>query len=181
MEGWVRIRIAGQTDWKRMWMVVTAGTESVGQVEQSSSAGGGIGSVPTPAAPLPKKKRMSNLFSRDHSGQQASAPTKSMVSMYASPKPKDRKRPLLTIKDVTQAFAVYPERPELISRSTLIKVEGLLGDEETAAAMKTREGWVLVMPELEGGLGQAAEMLKWVVGKCDIEHPRPQSKLSQLQ
>lgn len=71
--------------------------------------------------------------------------------------------------DVSQAFAVYPERPELISRSTLVKVEGLLGDEDTAAGMRGREGWLLVMPELEGGLGQAAEMLKWVVGK-DLQH-----------
>lgn len=88
-----------------------------------------------------------------------------MISMYASPKPKDRKKSLLSVREVTQAFAVYPERPELITRSTLIKVEGLLGDEETAGGMKSREGWLLIMPELEGGLGQAAEMLKWVVGK----------------
>jgi CCR4-NOT transcriptional complex subunit CAF120 len=84
--------------------------------------------------------------------------------MFAGPKPKDRRRPVLTFHNVTQAFAVYPERPDLISRSTLIKLEGLIGDEETAGDMGRREGWLLIMPELEGGLGQAEEMLKWIVG-----------------
>lgn len=164
MEGWVRIRIAGQTDWKRMWMVVNAGNEGVG-LPRLAPSGGGVGGVPTPVTHVPKKKRMSNLFSRENTTQQAAVPTKAMISMYASPKPKDRKKSLLSVREVTQAFAVYPERPELITRSTLIKVEGLLGDEETAGGMKSREGWLLIMPELEGGLGQAAEMLKWVVGK----------------
>lgn len=165
MEGWVRIRIAGQTDWKRMWMVVSAGSETGPTQRLGGPTVGGIGGVPTPVAPTMKKKRMSNLFSRDNSAQQATAPTKPLVSMYASQKPKDKKKALLTITNMTQAFAVYPERPELISRSTLIKVEGSIGDEETAASMKSREGWILIMPELEGGLGQAAEMLKWVVGE----------------
>ncbi|KAG5651366.1 hypothetical protein H0H81_008935 [Sphagnurus paluster] len=165
MEGWVRIRVAGQTDWKRMWMAVVAGE---GGPHDRSGGAAGAGNPQALAAPPPKKKRMSNLFSRDNSSpHQSAAPMKPIVLMYASPKPKDKKKPLLTLKDVTQAFAVYPERPELISRSTLIKAEGTFGDEETAAGMKSREGWLLIMPELEGGLGQAAEMLKWVVALHD--------------
>ena len=153
MEGWARIRIAGQTDWKRVWMVVSA---SVDGAEASA----------TTLAPNPtlKKKRMSNLFSRDQTAHQPTGPTKASISMYSSPKPKDRRRALLTVTDITQVFSVYPERPELISRSTLIKVEGLLGDEEIAAGMRSREGWLLVMPELDPTGGQAAEMLKWIVG-----------------
>lgn len=111
-----------------------------------------------------KKKRMSSLFSRDLNPNEH-GPSISSLLMYASPKPKDKRRPILTMTNVTQAFAVYPERPELISRSTLIKVEGLLGSEDTAAAMRSREGWLLIMPELEGGLAPSAEMLKWVVGE----------------
>lgn len=167
MEGWVRIRIAGQTDWKRGWMIVTAGLEGVVPVERlpsNSEPGGGALSPNT----LIKKKRMSNIFSWDSTGsQQSAAPSKPSISVYASNKPKDRKKPLLTVQNVTQVFAVYPERPELISRSTLLKMEGLFGDEETAAAMKSREGWLLMMPEPEGGLSESAEMLKWIVGKSD--------------
>lgn len=88
-----------------------------------------------------------------------------MISLYISNKPKDKKKAVLTMRDVTQAFAVYPERPELITRSTLVKVEGLLGDEEAASVMRSREGWLLIMPELEGGLLQSVEMLKWITGE----------------
>jgi CCR4-NOT transcriptional complex subunit CAF120 len=93
---------------------------------------------------------------------------KPLLALYASPRPKDKKHPLLTLREVSQAFAVYPERPELINRSTLMKLEGLIGDEEMAGTMKRREGWLLVMPELEAGNTQASEMLKWLVGEQTI-------------
>lgn len=154
MEGWVRIRVAGQTDWKRMWMVVSGA--------HPSSIDSGTPST-TGSAPLPPKKRMSNLFSREHSPEPL--PTSPLLALYAGPKPKDKKHPLLTLKNMSQAFAVYPERPELINRSTLMKLEGLIGDEDTAGGMKQREGWLLVMPELEAGNTQASEMLKWLIGQ----------------
>lgn len=155
MEGWVRIRVAGQTDWKRMWMVVSAAS-------QSEVPGPAHGDGPHPGmSNMARKKRMSSLFSRE---QVEDLPPRPVLSLFASPKPKDKKKALLTLKDVTQAFAVYPERPELINRSTLMKLEGLLGDEETAGGMRGREGWLLIMPELEAGNTQASEMLKWLVG-----------------
>lgn len=125
-----------------------------------------MGEAPGPNGPNTiKKKRMSHLFSRDTNASNISGPTKPLVSMYLSPKPKDRKKPLLTIHSVIQAFGVYPERPELINRSTLIKIEGTFGDDELAGTLRSLEGWLLVMPELEANAGQAAEMLKWIVGK----------------
>ncbi|KAG6856890.1 hypothetical protein H0H87_012471 [Tephrocybe sp. NHM501043] len=164
LEGWVRIRIAGQTDWKRMWMIVSVGAGS-GHPEHPPPNAGSIGSTPTPIPTVPRKGRMSSLFSsRDTS---VVLPSKPIVSLYASQKPKDKKKALLSFKDVTQAFAVYPERPELISRSTLIKVEGTFGDEEVAGQMRNRQGWLLMMPDLEGSVGQAEEMLKWVIALHD--------------
>lgn len=160
MEGWVRIRVAGQTDWKRVWMVVSAGREGVGIDNATSGA---------PSSSVPKKKRMSNLFSRDQSPPRPTGPEKPTITMYGGPKPKEKKKPWLSLRDITQAFAVYPERPELITRSTLIKLEGLLGDEEMAQSMKSREGWILFMPEMEGTTGNhAMEMLKWVIGGFDL-------------
>jgi CCR4-NOT transcriptional complex subunit CAF120 len=164
MEGWVRIRIAGQTDWKRMWMVVSASTDGTQRPDSPPSGTGTVGGLRSPNT-LTKKKRMSTLFSRDSAPTASSKP---QILMFASQKPKDKKKPLLTLSHVTQAFAVYPERPELISRSTLIKMEGLFGVEETAGAMKSREGWLLLMPEPEGGLSESAEMLKWVVGESEV-------------
>jgi CCR4-NOT transcriptional complex subunit CAF120 len=165
MEGWVRIRVAGQTDWKRVWMIVSAGSEGGSPEMGSFNQPGGLTS---PSSTLQKKKRIS-LFSRDSAVPLQAV--KPLVSMFASPKPKDKKKALLTLRDVTQVFAVYPERPELISRSTLIKLEGSFGEEETAGSMKSREAWLLLMPDSEGIPDQAAEMLKWVVGRFQLCFP----------
>ncbi|KAF4613981.1 hypothetical protein D9613_007907 [Agrocybe pediades] len=159
MEGYARVRIAGQTDWKRVWLVVQEGSEGVDHAATSAAANAVQSTM--------KKKRMSNLFSREQNVANFPVPTRATVSFYAGPKPKDRKKPLLTVHSVTQAFGVYPERPELINRSTLIKIEGTLGDDDIAGTLRGREAWVLIMPELENGVGQAAEMLKWVVALHD--------------
>ena len=150
MEGWARIRIAGQTDWKRVWVSVQESTEANDR------------HATTQSPPTLTKKRVS-LFSRDSGAQSGLAP-KPMIAVFASPKAKDRKKPMMTVLNVTQAFGVYPERTELISRSTLMKVEGTFSDDDMAANFRLREGWVLIMPELEGA-GQVVEMLKWIVGE----------------
>jgi CCR4-NOT transcriptional complex subunit CAF120 len=154
LEGWVRVRVAGQTDWKRLWMCVTAGASD------TSSVGSGQGGAP-------RKRRMSSIFSGGGGDSKATPtpPSRPTLWLYSGNRPKERKKPVLTLVNVRQAFAVYPERPELISRSTLVKIEGVLGDEEVAAAMKGHEGWILIMPELEGGNMQASEMLKWILGE----------------
>ncbi|TFK70340.1 hypothetical protein BDN72DRAFT_877898 [Pluteus cervinus] len=167
MEGWVRIRIAGQTDWKRVWMSVCAGNDNAVRMDSNTSHASLTGGAPAPAQSMPKKRRISSYFSREPEPGPPGGPAKPEIIMYNGPKPKDKKKPVLTMKSVTQTFAVYPERPELISRSTLIKVEGFFGDEETAGALKLKEGWLLLMPDLDGGLGQSAEMLKWIIALHD--------------
>ena len=92
-----------------------------------------------------------------------------MVYFYASAGAKERKPPILTVSDVSQAFAVYPERPDLITRSTLVKIEGRLGREEGAGAVKGTEAWVLLMPEVESGqTAGPRKMLEWVVGELHL-------------
>ena len=154
LEGWARIRIAGQTDWKRVWISVQEGTESNVKPVPANT-------VAPPSAAI--KKKRGTLFSLDFSARNGLSP-KPVIAMFASPRPKDRKKPIMTVWDVTQAFGVYPERPELISRSTLIKVEGTFGDDDIAANLRLREGWVFIMPEIEG-TEQATEMLKWLIGE----------------
>jgi CCR4-NOT transcriptional complex subunit CAF120 len=45
-----------------------------------------------------------------------------------------------------------------------MKVEGTIGDEEVAMAMRKRECWILIMPELETGVLQANETIRWLIG-----------------
>jgi CCR4-NOT transcriptional complex subunit CAF120 len=132
-----------------MFMVISGGLDS--SAESISGAD-------------PKKRRVSNIFgARDHPAGPP-GPIKPKLSLFTSPKPKDRKRAYLTLTQVTQTFAVYPERPELIPRSTLMKIEGLMGDEQAAGGMRCREGWWLVMPDMEAGINVSAELLRWVLG-----------------
>jgi CCR4-NOT transcriptional complex subunit CAF120 len=152
-EGWVRIRIAGQTDWKHLWMAVISGPA------QARDAPGNPESLPE----IQHRRRISSLFGRNNN-QQHPPSDRPLVVFYLSPKPKDRRIPFLTLQNVTQAFAVYPERPELINKSTLMKIEGTIGGEEVAMAMRRREGWVLVMPELDAGVPQANETIRWLIG-----------------
>ncbi|KAI0091193.1 hypothetical protein BDY19DRAFT_1055339 [Irpex rosettiformis] len=161
LEGWVRIRVAGQTDWKRFWMVVAAG--------HNLTENGSTSSVDPGTPSVLRKKRISSLFggSRDDPPVLRLAPQRPIIQLFQSNKHKDKKKAQLIVRDVKQAFAVYPERPEFISRSTLFKLEGLLGDEDLAGTFKNREGWLLVMPELEGLNTRASEMLKWLVAIHD--------------
>ena len=150
-EGWVRIRVAGQTDWKHLWMTISSGQSP------ESSVG-----PPRPGSPQ-RKRRISSLFGREENLPQPQS-KRPVAAFFLSPKPKDRKKAFLTLQDVTQAFAVYPERPELINKSTLMKIEGKIGKEDAAMNMRDREGWVLVMPELEAGVPQANETIRWLIG-----------------
>ena len=110
----------------------------------------------------PKRNRISGFFSRDKSSD---LPERANICLYPAPRAKDKKKPLLTFDTLTQAFAVYPERPKLINSSTLIKLEGTYGNEDVCGNMRNREGWMLVMPDLEGARSVSGEMLKWLIGE----------------
>jgi len=169
LEGWVRVRIAGQTGWNRLWMCLSAGaittaTRSSTDVTSIASKSSIISGNPRHSSyTMPKKTRFAGLFSRNKPND---FPERATISLYIAPRGKDKRKALLTFDAVTQAFAVYPERPELISSSTLIKLEGTYGDEDMCANMKHREGWMLLMPDLEGVRTVSEEMLKWLIGEC---------------
>ena len=112
---------------------------------------------------MPGINLISGLFSRDKPDD---LPERANISLYTAPRGKDKRKALLTFDAVTQAFAVYPERPQLISSSALIKLEGTYGDEDMCANMKRREGWMLLMPDSEGAWSVSGGMLRWLIGGC---------------
>lgn len=141
---------------------VMSDTRSTTDVASISSKSHMIPGQRPPSYITPRKHRISGLFSRDKSSD---LPERPNISLYTAPRGKDKKKPILVFETVTQAFAVYPERPKLISSSALIKLEGTYGDEDMCANMKSREGWMLLMPDLEGARSVSGEMLKWLIGE----------------
>ena len=99
----------------------------------------------------PKKRGISGLFSQDK------PPMESIISLYNGQRGRFSK-PVYTFKRVTQAFAVYPNEPDLISSRTLIKLQGTYHKD----AIKEYESEMLLVPDLEGGGIQ--EMLGWLIG-----------------
>ncbi|KAF8602352.1 hypothetical protein BDV93DRAFT_494874, partial [Ceratobasidium sp. AG-I] len=173
---WASVRIAGQTNWRRLWVVVStelpvltkhdAPTEHQSAFSPNSAH---LRSTSNPASP--KKGRLSGLLSRSKTRRNSGTsgtrgvPT---ILFYYSDKLKDRKTPMMSLSNVFQAFAVYPERPDLVTQNTMVKIEGLLGDEEGAGSYKGTEAWLLAL--LEVGSGQATglrRILEWVVGVHD--------------
>ena len=164
LEGWTRVRVAGQMGWKRLWACISAGAVTADTRSLTDVASVGSKSPLIPGShTTPKRNRISGLFSRD---KLDALPERATISFYISPRGKDRKKPLLTFDAVTQAFAVYPERPNLIISSALIKLEGKYGDEDMCASMRHREGWMLLLPDSKGARSVSGEMLKWLIGEC---------------
>ncbi|KAF7970072.1 hypothetical protein HWV62_25046 [Athelia sp. TMB] len=177
MEGWVQVRSAGQTDWKKLYMVISAGASNPVAAHELARTSTGDSSGHGPATPR-SSRRLSSLFSSSAPAEAPSAkmnlaplPPNPIIELFASPKPKDRRLPpVLTLRNVTQAFAMYPERPEMMQRSTLMKLEGVFGPEAGAGAMKGREAWMMIMPEIPDGAGAggvAGELLRWAMAFHD--------------
>jgi CCR4-NOT transcriptional complex subunit CAF120 len=107
-----------------------------------------------------KKHLISGLFSQ---GKSPGLLERAHISLQDGPRRND-KNPVLAFEAVTQAFAIYPERPKLISNSTLFKLEGTYGDEQMCANMMGREGYMLLMSDSAGAQGVSWEMQKWLIG-----------------
>jgi CCR4-NOT transcriptional complex subunit CAF120 len=87
-----------------------------------------------------------------------------LVTFHKSSLFANRKSPLLSFHNITQAYGVYPGQPELVMESTLIKVEGRYGDGELAGGMKGKGGWLLIMPDVKKGQVGASVMLTSIMG-----------------
>lgn len=162
MEGWAEVRVGGTTEWQRVWFVVSAmGSGSIDAGRPASSSGSGTGTI--------KRNRMSSIFSKGPSYNATNQSAQPTITLYTGEKAKDRKRAKYTLTNVTQAFAVYPERPEIIQSSTLFKVEATVQDEEIKQNENERrpsqDRYLLVMPETDPARPGSTEMLKWLVGQ----------------
>lgn len=123
LEGWAKVRTSGSTEWQRLWVVISTSS-------QSGSLDGGRTGSPDGSV---RKNRLSGFLGGSKSSSSLSghgAAWNPVIAMYPSNKSKDKKKLLYTTTRVTQAFAVYPERPEVINASSLFKIEGTIKDEQ---------------------------------------------------
>ena len=153
LEGWVRAKVAryhhtSAGKWKRLWMRI-----STGRVTSALRPEHDIWDSPYIA---PKKRDTSGLLSQDKST------VKSIIFLYDG-QPGKYSRPVFRFKAVTQAFAVYPNEPDLISSRTLIKLQGgYCDDGSLLTGNEEYESQMLLVPDLEGAGVQ--EMLRWLIG-----------------
>jgi CCR4-NOT transcriptional complex subunit CAF120 len=159
VQGQVWIRLAGQTDWRKLWMVVCQGK----QLPVLPS-----GTDKPPSKPVSPNRKLKKLSFRNAHGRAVKPAANPIISFYSSRNFREDEKPVLTIRRVTQTFAVFPHRQEWINLSAIIKLEGMIGQEEMAQTMKDREGWLLVMPEVESANHKITEMLKWITGATYI-------------
>ncbi|TIB58598.1 hypothetical protein E3P78_03875 [Wallemia ichthyophaga] len=141
MEGWVKVRFSGTAKWQRYWLVLTNYRPS----ERKKSFFGGSNSNTATS-------------SQSHSHRHAfpSPPNYSAIaSFYAQKNVKSSTRPIYTMTLATQAYAIFPERTELISHSGLMKIDGRLenGEEngyvdQLGQSVQREDGWCLLMPDV---------------------------------
>jgi CCR4-NOT transcriptional complex subunit CAF120 len=157
IQGHVWIRLAGQTDWRKLWMVVCQGKQLPALPPSADQ----------PSSSHTRKSSLKFPFRKTH-GRAVKSTADPIISFYSSQNSKEDENPVLTIRRITQTFAVFPHRQEWIKLSAIIKLEGTIGQEEMAQTMKGREGWLLMMPEVSSASHKSREMLKWITGAIYI-------------
>ncbi|KAL7423905.1 hypothetical protein Q5752_001490 [Cryptotrichosporon argae] len=170
LEGWVRVRVMGGTDWKRLWAVVsTPETDKERNKEDD------------------KKQRRRSFFGIGDKDAKAPETVQEpntgvpMAAFYTEPRTAKNKTiaPVLTITGLTQAYAVFPERLEVVSNSNLFKVVGRIGGDLVTIEGRLRDsGWALIMPDTPDatlppangsslGMTPLVNMMRWVTGFHD--------------
>lgn len=151
IEGWAQVKIAGHSEWDRVWMVLFSASQAEVAAPKVKESTPGI-----------SKRGIENL-----AGGNIRIPIRSSIAFYTTRRGKPQRQARMTLYNITQAFAVSPEPVGVVDESTLIKVEGLMSQEEAAEILRGREGWVLIRPEIKnaGGKKRGLEMIKWIVGQ----------------
>ena len=174
MEGWVKARFMGSTEWKKCWMVLTdhkpEESEATGLKKFLKLGGAGERSSVMSVSSVSNASPNATLPGASAPGELPPPPGSNgapgVANFYDT---KKAKKPFASLVYAAHAFAVYPSRPELVEGSSLFKIEGVFpASNVLSATHRVRStGWVMLMPELEGAgsKGANAEMMKWVIGK----------------
>lgn len=90
-----------------------------------------------------------------------SVPSRGQLMFYET---KKAKQPIMTIVNVVQAYTLYPDSPQLVDLSTLIKVDGSIG----AVAAATEESEEALTPtSVLMMTTNNSELVEWLIGVYD--------------
>lgn len=107
LEGWVKVRFVGTAKWQKLFLVLTNYRPS----ERKRSFFGGNSS----------SNIVNTMSSNSSLASHTSFPTPpqpaAIASFYSQKNPKSSTKPVYTLTLATQAFAIFPERVELIGHS----------------------------------------------------------------
>lgn len=193
--GWFDVRTFGNRQWLHLWVILSVemppsadapdlNLSSKSKKRLSKLFGGSSGpdeSLTTPyPMPIPGETSPTGRHNAPYISAQFFKTPPNNRSSKASPQPQ---MPFLTITDVTQAFAVFPEVEAEVENSAMLKLEGKLMGEGLGSARRD-EGWTLMIPVEQQGEGfvpgKRADMLRWLVGQSQPPLPRLSFTLHQL-
>lgn len=180
-EGWIKARLPGETEWRRVWAVLQRGSN----VPSRSSLVSGATSPTSPPGDE-KRSRRTSLLSFGKKKQEKNEevviedlPGDGAVSTLAffDRKPVGGKKggagdvPLCIAQHVFYTAAIFPESEKLLDHSTLFKIEGTFLNPTSGYKLGwgvggrgEKQGFALLMLE-EGGV---MDMLHWIVALADV-------------
>ncbi|CDW98656.1 hypothetical protein [Sporisorium scitamineum] len=177
MEGWLKARFMGSTEWKKVWMVLTdhkpdesefGAKKKFWKLGSSASDRSSVLSINGVSTAAPGAPGAPSNDGNDLPPPPGSNGAPGVASFFES---KKDKKPFATLIYAAHAFAVYPSRPELVEGSSLFKIEGVFPFSTVLSATHRvrTTGWVMLMPELDtaGSKGANAEMMKWLIAFMD--------------
>lgn len=160
-EGWLMVRLPGDTEWTRVWSTIAEA--------EPSSGGGPPSSTQSKDGKRPKRTSLFGLGgfggNRQSAFINAQAEGDNDPCLIFSPK-KGSKKTLGVMSAVRFVAAIYPESKALIDSSTMFKIEGRFqphGPDGRPAEQPAAEGFVLATP----GEGTISDMLGWLLGIMD--------------
>ncbi|KAM0753820.1 hypothetical protein T439DRAFT_164204 [Meredithblackwellia eburnea MCA 4105] len=183
LEGWLKARLPGDTEWRRTYVVLLRGAGHGASASNGStnSVGGGGGGANT----LSKKQKRTSLLSFGKRRNSINVVEQPLVEglpgdgaiptlAFFDDKPtgaKGERGPLCIAQHLYYVSAVFPESEQLIDQSSLFKVEGTFLNPSDGyksngwgvGGRAEKQGFALLMLDE----GDAYSMLNWIVGFSD--------------
>lgn len=197
VEGWIKVRLPGDTEWRRVWAVILRGANV-------PTRSGGPAAAVSPPAEEKKSKRSSLLSFGSKKDKKEESPVVAVETLpgegaystlaFFDRKPKKGDQPIciaqhvfygqsrraqdtcskskLTLLTPPTVSAIFPESEALLEHSTLFKIEGTFLDPSDGYL---NSGWGIGgRAEKQGyGLlmleeGGLLDMLHWIVALADV-------------